>query len=58
MSKRKAVELEPASSVDQLEYTTVERAQTHSGEGARIYWRPDGKVNPNEPNNDVAIIIQ
>jgi len=36
---------------------TVGMAHTIRGEGTHIIIRPDGKINPLDPDNDLAILI-
>ena len=37
---------------------TVGEAQKILGAGTQIHWRPDGLINPRNPNKDVAILIR
>lgn len=42
---------------DSHENITVSQARELNGPGTRIFWRPDGKYDPHNPDNDPAVVI-
>ena len=44
---------EPTVNPNQI---TIEVAHTLRGEGTSILWRPDGKITPDNPDSDIAIL--